>query len=43
MEAHDLEEILHFYSFFQLLCNLARELEMARKLGVAGGIPYADL
>jgi len=32
-EAHDLEEILHFYSFFQSLRNLGRELDMAREAG----------
>ncbi len=31
--AHDLEEILHFYSFFHSLRNLARELDAAREAG----------
>jgi uncharacterized membrane protein YccC len=31
--AHDLDEILHFYSFFHSLRNLARELDMAREAG----------
>jgi uncharacterized membrane protein YccC len=31
--AHDLEEILHFYSFFHSLRNLAREVDMAREAG----------
>lgn len=30
---HDLEEILHFYSFFHALRNLARELDLAREAG----------
>ncbi len=30
---HDLDEILHFYSFFHSLRNLARELDMAREAG----------
>ncbi len=32
-EAHGLEEILHFYSFYQSLRNLGRELDMAREAG----------
>jgi hypothetical protein len=38
-EAHELEEILHFYSFFQSIRNLAREVEAASEAASRWWVP----